>query len=320
MAWYQGITSTYEFPGLLASLMQNTKKLDGSPAWELISKNIGEPESRNVYSGEGYVLHSTGSDGKSDITIRILPILQYTENDAYWCMGAEMGVVGKYTPGEGGANGTCTDVIPCKLCYELSAVPVGGYSARQATKLPLLRYYISITEDRVIIIGKSNRVRYSENRRCTFIAYLGEIDSALDYRIKTTVSTYKPTFLGSNTTSSAGVSYFQGLSNNQTPVAGTVAYTMANSNQGDTFNSNCVDVYPVSYKINNQYIGELKDVLFRRLHNSSLSCNTLPEEGTVVVDGEEYLCVRHCYLTHGYYSPFMYTTEDTDYYILVRKV
>ena len=319
MAWYEGTTSVYEFPGLLARLMQSTTKEDGSPAWTLVSKNIGEPNTKDLYKGEGYVLHSTGVDGESDITIRIMPIIQYKTNDAYWNMGAEIASVGKYVPGENGENGKCYDIIESKLCIEPATSTLADFTSQQMTKLSLLRYYISIDERRVIIVAKSNRERYFNNQAMSFIAYVGEINTELPYRIKTCLASYIPPTSDGLITNTVGNGYFQGLNNNNTTLLGTVAYNSLNTNQNDSHMEGCVDVYPMGYKIQNQYIGNLDCMLYRNYHGNATFGNVLPLEGYVNVGGEEYLCIRQVNAVHSKYSPFTYATSMSNFYILIKR-
>lgn len=318
MAWYEGTTSTYDFPKVLAELMQSTKKEDGSPAWELISKNIGEPTTRDLYTGEGYVLKSTGKDGKANILIRIMPIVQLEKNDSYWGVGAELGVVGTYTPGVNGENGVCTDVMEYKFSYVEDLTLYTNHTPSTMTRLELVQYWISVTEERVIVVAKSRKTTADNGNNTHGICYLGEINSINGHRLRACAGTYASKIQEGFVTNTLGQLALAGFADTNTPRIGTIAISELTCNAQDVHYNDIVDVYPLDYTVGTQVVGNLKDMYYRRFYGNTSSGYVLPTSNFVIIDGEEYLCVMNKYRTNGADSSFSPYSEN--YFTLIRKV
>lgn len=154
--YFEGVCFLREFPVRIKELVTTVDNSLAIPAplWEMVSSNVGTDKAH-----DGYVFHSDGTDGKSNIVWGV----KAEQNGFYssysdWRHGYTLFAANSYSPGDPGVNGTFSN-------YITHAMPI-WYSRDQTDYTPdslPLRYWISVKKDRVILAYRPE-VRSTDTR------------------------------------------------------------------------------------------------------------------------------------------------------------
>ncbi|MGA4519179.1 hypothetical protein ACPA0F_18135 [Solibacillus silvestris] len=298
--WFEGSVLMKDFPLRLSQLMQTVPPGESEPMWRMVSTNIG-----SSLTDDGYVLHSLGTSGKDSIFIGVKNALTLGN----WSRGHRFFIAENYTPGTAtGVNGTFQNVVFNGQRYHWD----DNWGGSTIDTL-VLNYSISITKDRVIFVT-SNNVALSRTESVRAFTYLGlmkryseELDStasviATNYDVN--YNNYGSIRALRNKQLHAGPGY--------TPKYQRFLQDYGLKGWGNRFLATHIPLHLPT----EGYRGELDGILVASYSNDAAGQGrTLPEHGSVTINGKEYLCVYKSYYHGSMHNNFDSNTTSNVYLI-----
>ena len=303
--WFEGSVLAKEFPARLVELMQTTPPGESEPMWSMISSNVGSSLSDN-----GYVLHSTGTSGQDDIFIGVKNDFHHS---SYWHYGHRFFIAENYIPAASeGTNGELTNELYCGHRYHFSD-NWGGTSVNTL----IIDYKISVTKDRVIITTFNNvsLTRTESMRTLTYLGLMKRYSHETDSTASVIATNYD--------TQNNAYNSIRVLRNKQLVVGDSYnpRYTgflqlYGLKGWGKKFFATHIPLHHSS----EGYRGELDGMLVAAYSNDlSYQGRTLPEYGTVTIEGKEYLCLHKPYQHGSMHNNFDHGGSSYSYAYLIEK-
>ncbi|MGM7682849.1 hypothetical protein ACSVDA_11915 [Cytobacillus sp. Hm23] len=273
--WFEGEVRVVDFPAKFAEILQTIPEGEDEPLWEMISSNVGE-----TVDDDGYVFYSKGTSGEDNIYIGV----QTDFPDVNWYFGHRFFITESYIPSdEPNTNGEWGRYITERHRYHNDST-----YARVTEETAKIFYQISVTKDRVIIVT-NNILPITDVNRINPVTYLGLIKR---------YSNEPDSSAGCIATSyGADKNYFNSvrlLRSRQkvfAPVynvrySNTFEISTGRKGYGGKFLATNI---PLTYSVEG-FRGELDGMLVTNF-TSDYQGPIVPNNGYVLIDGKEYLCV-----------------------------